>query len=181
MNELPKLKVQIIDEEVFRGRGCRTPQYHSSGASGLDLCAYLGGTLYLKSGERTLIPTGIKLEIPLGYEGQIRSRSGAALCGLVVCNAPGTIDSDYRGEVHVYVQNISRREFQDEPDTITIKPGDRIAQLVITPVARVAISVTRRLPPTPRGEQGFGSTGGFRYGEVGLDDDDGGGPEPDNP
>ena len=107
----------------------------------------------LAPGERALVPTGIAIAVPEGYEGQVRMRSGLALQkGLILPNAPGTIDSDYRGEIRVIVANIS-----GEP--VTIERGERIAQLVIAPVARATLAKVDALPETGRGSGGFGSTG----------------------
>jgi dUTP pyrophosphatase len=129
------------------------PSYATEGSAGLDLCAAIGEDTVLFPGERRLIPTGLVLEIPHGYEGQVRARSGLALRnGLGMVNAPGTIDSDYRGEVGVILINWS-----GEPQTI--RRGVRIAQLVIAPIARVAVEEAPALPDTVRGDGGFGHTG----------------------
>jgi dUTP pyrophosphatase len=118
----------------------------------MDLCAHLSAPLVVPPGQRALVPTGLRLAIPEGYEGQVRPRSGLALRhGLTVLNAPGTIDADYRGEVQVLLINLGQ-----EP--VTIRPGDRIAQLVIAPVARAEL-VVAKLPDTQRGSGGFGHTG----------------------
>ncbi len=128
------------------------PTYATSGSAGADLRACLDHAVTIASGERLTISTGVWLELPAGYEGQIRPRSGlAAGHGITLLNAPGTIDSDYRGEVRVIVVNLS-----DEP--YTIRAGDRIAQLVIAPVRQVTFT-TADLTDTGRGEGGFGSTG----------------------
>ena len=129
------------------------PAYQSAGASGLDLCAACDGEVVVTPGEITLIPTGLTIAVPTGYEAQVRARSGLALThGLVVVNAPGTIDSDYRGEVGIIIGNIGREPF-------TITRGQRIAQLVIQPVARVTVALREALDPTDRGAGGFGHTG----------------------
>jgi len=129
------------------------PAYQSAGASGLDLCAACEGEVVVAPGEVTLIPTGLTIAVPTGYEAQVRARSGLALRhGLVVVNAPGTIDSDYRGEVGIIIGNIGREPF-------TITRGQRIAQLVIQPVARVTVAVREALDQTDRGAGGFGHTG----------------------
>jgi dUTP pyrophosphatase len=129
------------------------PAYQSEGASGADLRARLDGDLVLRPGQRALVPTGITLEIPRGLEGQIRPRSGlAARKGVTVLNAPGTVDSDYRGEVQVILVNLGSDDF-------TVRPGDRIAQIVFCPVEHVVFRVAGQLEASQRGEGGFGSTG----------------------
>jgi dUTP pyrophosphatase len=128
------------------------PSYASEGAAGLDLRAALTSRLVLGPGERALVPTGLRLAVPAGYEAQVRPRSGLALRhGIVLPNSPGTIDSDYRGEVQVILWNAG-------PEPFAIARGDRIAQLVIAPVARVVLEEAA-LDETPRGAGGFGSTG----------------------
>lgn len=128
------------------------PAYETHGAAGMDL-RYAGESLVIAPGERRLLPTGFCIAIPEGFEGQIRLRSGFALrSGLLLPNAPGTIDSDYRGEVQVLVMNPGR-----EPVTVT--RGERIAQLVISPVVRCVWNETTVLPSSARGSGGFGSTG----------------------
>jgi dUTP pyrophosphatase len=140
--------------EVRRLRaGAVVPRYMSAGAAGMDLSAAVDAPLSLAPGARAAIPTGLAVAIPEGYEGQIRPRSGRALReGLSVPNAPGTIDADYRGELLVLLVNLG-----DAP--IEIRAGDRIAQLVIAPVARVSIVEVDDLPATARGPAGIGSTG----------------------
>jgi len=129
------------------------PRYMSAGAAGLDLCADVEAELVLAPGERRLVPTGVALAIPPGYEGQVRPRSGLARRhGLTVLNAPGTIDSDYRGEVQVLLVNLGA-----EPTVV--RRGDRIAQLVVAPVVTVRVEEVGELPPSARGDGGFGSTG----------------------
>jgi dUTP pyrophosphatase len=129
------------------------PEYQTAGSSGMDLRAAVEEVMSIKPGERALVPTGLRLAIPQGCEGQIRARSGLALReGIILPNAPGTIDSDYRGEVGVIVMNLGKRPF-------TIRRGDRIAQLVICPVARANLKVVDRIPETERGDGGFGHTG----------------------
>ena len=128
------------------------PHYASEGAAGLDLRAALPHGVVLGPGERALIPTGLRIAVPRGYEAQVRPRSGLALRhGIVLPNAPGTIDSDYRGEVQVILWNAG-------PEPFAVARGDRIAQLVIAPVARVELEESD-LDETPRGAGGFGSTG----------------------
>ena len=129
------------------------PRYMTAGAAGLDLCAALDAPFTLDPGERRLIPTGLALAIPAGFEGQVRPRSGLALRqGLTMLNSPGTIDSDYRGEVGVIMINLGG-------ESAVINPGDRVAQLVIAPVACAVLEECRELPATERGDGGFGHTG----------------------
>ena len=137
------------------GEGLPLPAYESDGAAGMDLRAALGDgeTLALASGETALVSTGLSLQIPAGFEGQVRPRSGlAARHGVTVLNAPGTIDSDYRGEVKVILINHG-------PAPLVIVRGDRIAQLVIAAVTRAALVEAATLDETVRGTGGFGSTG----------------------
>ncbi len=129
------------------------PRYQSDGAAGMDLHAALGEPLLLLPHARALVPTGLAMAIPPQYEGQVRPRSGlAARSGVTVLNAPGTIDSDYRGEVQVVLVNLG-------DSAVTIAPLERIAQLVIAPVARAELTLVTDLEPTPRGRGGYGSTG----------------------
>jgi dUTP pyrophosphatase len=129
------------------------PAYMTEGAAGMDLASATDGPLTLGPGERVAVPTGLALEIPLGYEGQVRPRSGLARkFGVTLTNAPGTIDSDYRGEVTVLLVNLGR-------DPVVIAPGDRIAQLVIAPVTRAVLSEVAELTDSARGAGGFGHTG----------------------
>lgn len=129
------------------------PSYATDGAAGFDLYAAIPDSLTLQPMERRRIPTGVRMAIPPGYEGQIRARSGLALKkGLGMVNAPGTIDSDYRGEIAVLLINWS-----DEPQTI--RRGERIAQMVIAPVVRAEMQETAALEETARGCGGFGHTG----------------------
>jgi len=129
------------------------PRYQSELAAGMDLRADLDAELTLKPLERALVATGLSLEIPPGFEGQVRPRSGlAAKQGLTVLNAPGTIDADYRGEVKVLLVNLSS-------EIVGLKRGDRIAQLVVAPVTRATLVEVVSLSETARGSAGFGSTG----------------------
>lgn len=129
------------------------PQYKSELAAGLDLCAAVDGPVEVAPGDIRLIPTGLFVEIPPGYEGQVRARSGLALKhGLMLPNSPGTIDADYRGELQVIVGNVSREPF-------IITRGMRFAQLVICKVEQVQIEVATELSSTARGAGGFGHTG----------------------
>jgi dUTP pyrophosphatase len=134
-----------------RGPPLDLPRYMTPGAAGLDLCA--DEAVELSPGERRLVPTGFSLEIPDGYEGQVRPRSGLAVRhGVGMVNAPGTIDPDYRGEVGVLLVNWGREK-------VDIARGDRIAQLVIAPVERAELQLVTQLGKTARGGGGFGSTG----------------------
>jgi dUTP pyrophosphatase len=129
------------------------PTYQTAGAAGLDLCAALGEPVLLAPGQHRLFPTGMCLEIPEGFEGQVRPRSGLALRhGITVLNSPGTIDADYRGELGIVLINHG-------PNPVEIKPLDRIAQLVIAPVVQVRIEVVATLSETDRAAGGYGSTG----------------------
>jgi len=129
------------------------PTYQTSGAAGMDLHAALAEPLTIAPLARVKVPTGLVFAIPESFEGQIRSRSGlAARLGLAVLNSPGTIDADYRGEVQVLLINLG-------PAPVTIAPLERIAQLVIAPVARAELVEVTQLPPTERGAGGYGSTG----------------------
>lgn len=135
--------------------GLALPAYASSGAAGMDLRAALGpdGRLSLAPGERALVPTGIAISLPQGFEAQVRPRSGLALeHGLTCLNSPGTVDSDYRGEVKVILANLGR-------EAVVIAHGERIAQLVVAPVARAAWREVEALDATARGAGGFGSSG----------------------
>jgi dUTP pyrophosphatase len=129
------------------------PEYQSEGAAGVDLCAAIPEPVRLEPGERRLIPTGIALEIPEGYEAQVRARSGLALRhGIGMVNAPGTIDCDYRGMVGVILVNWGQEPF-------VVEPLSRIAQLVFAPVAKATLTLATELSESPRGRGGFGSTG----------------------
>jgi dUTP pyrophosphatase len=129
------------------------PCYESEGASGMDLRAFLDADVTVSPLGRAKIPTGLRMEIPAGYEAQVRPRSGLAInTGLTVLNSPGTIDSDYRGDIEIILVNLSAQD-------VIIKDGERIAQLVIAPVCRAELVGTDTLPCTKRGGAGFGSTG----------------------
>ncbi len=129
------------------------PEYKTKDSAGMDLCANIEGSLTLKPLERTLLPTGLFLEIPEGYEAQIRPRSGLALKkGLTLLNTPGTIDADYRGEIGIILVNVSNED-------VTIKDGERIAQMVFAAYAKMTLSEVETLDETVRGAGGFGSTG----------------------
>jgi dUTP diphosphatase len=129
------------------------PAYATAGSAGLDLPAAVEGERVLAPGERVLVPTGFRIELPVGYEAQVRPRSGLALRhGVVLPNAPGTIDSDYRGELRVILWNTG-------PAPFVLRRGDRVAQLVVAPVARAQWVPAETLAETPRGAGGFGHTG----------------------
>lgn len=134
--------------------GAIVPEYKTAGAAGADLCAYLPSqNVTLSPGKSALIPTGLFFEIPDGYEVQVRPRSGlAAKNGVTVLNTPGTIDSDYRGEVKVILINLGEEDF-------TINNGDRIAQMVVAPVTTADFTFAENLSETDRGSGGMGSTG----------------------
>ena len=129
------------------------PEYKTVGSAGMDLRANLTESYILKSMERTLVPTGLHIELPQGYEAQVRPRSGLAVKNGITClNSPGTIDSDYRGEIKVCLINLSNEDFE-------IKPGDRIAQMVVASYAKVEWEIASDLEKTVRGPKGFGHTG----------------------
>lgn len=129
------------------------PEYETAGAAGMDLRAKLDGPVKLEPGKRALIPTGLRIELPEGYEAQVRARSGlAAKYGIGLVNGIGTIDSDYRGEIKICLVNLGEELF-------TVNDGDRVAQLVIAKYVRADIRVTKSLSGTERGEGGFGHTG----------------------
>ena len=146
-------EVIIRIKRLREDRSIPLPQYMTEGSSGMDLFAFLEEEVTLQPGERELIPTGISVAIPDGFEGQIRPRSGLAIQqGISVVNGPGTIDSDYRGEICVALINFDRAPF-------TIRHGDRIAQMIISRVFRAIFEEVDELPPTGRQEGGFGHTG----------------------
>ncbi|TDL99706.1 MAG: dUTP diphosphatase [Flavobacteriaceae bacterium] len=130
-----------------------SPQYKTSGSAGMDLTANLSESITLKPMERTLVPTGLFIALPDGFEAQVRPRSGLALKNGITClNSPGTIDSDYRGEIGVILANLSNEEF-------IINDGDRIAQLVIAKFEQISWEICESLDTTERQDKGFGSTG----------------------
>jgi len=133
--------------------GARLPEYKSEGASGADLRAFLSEPLVLQPGCRASVPTGLRMELPKGWEAQVRPRSGLALeHGITCLNSPGTIDSDYRGELRVILANLGGEPF-------SLRSGDRIAQLVVAPVSRAVFNPVEGLSSSGRGPGGFGSTG----------------------
>lgn len=151
--ETPRPLVRL--RRLPHGEGVAPPRYETSGAAGCDLRAAVPESepVTLRPGERALIPTGLSIALPEGFEAQVRPRSGlAAKFGVTCLNAPGTIDADYRGEVKVILINHGADEF-------IVRRGDRIAQMVVAPVAQAAFDEAFALDDTPRGEGGFGSTG----------------------
>ena len=143
-----KVNIKFVAQE-----GAIIPEYKTSGAAGADVCAFLSEPVVIKSGEFAMIPTGLSFAIPERYEIQVRPRSGlAAKNGVTVLNTPGTIDSDYRGEVKVILINHGK-------DSFTVNNGDRIAQLIVAPVTQGVFEKTDELDSTQRGAGGFGSTG----------------------
>ena len=149
MTDAPTIRIQRLPHSA----GLELPSYASAGAAGADLRAAVDSEMVIGPGERTAVPTGLILEIPLGWEGQVRPRSGLAIRhGLTVVNAPGTIDSDYRGELKVLLINLGAED-------VTIFRGDRIAQLLVTPAPQVEFAEAEVLDATDRGAGGFGSTG----------------------
>lgn len=148
--------MHTVKVKVMKKKGCEDlplPQYMSDAASGMDLYAAVDGPVYVERSEIKLIPTGIHIELPFGYEAQVRPRSGLALkYGLTLVNTPGTIDSDYRGEIGIILCNLGKERF-------TLERGMRIAQLVIQPVVRAELVETNNLENSRRGEGGFGHTG----------------------
>jgi dUTP pyrophosphatase len=146
-DQIPDVKIVKLHERA------RLPAYATAGAAGADLSALLDAPVTLLPGTRTLIPTGLRMELPRDFEGQVRPRSGLAIkAGIVVLNSPGTIDEDYRGEVRVILANLGDAPF-------TIEDGDRIAQLVICPVRRARFLESAELADSVRSSGGFGSTG----------------------
>lgn len=151
MSDSERLRLEI--QRLPHAIGLALPAYATEGAAGLDLVAAIESEQRVLPLERAAVPTGLILAIPDGFEGQVRARSGRALKeGLALVNAPGTVDSDYRGEVKVLVVNLGT-----EP--VVIRRGERIAQLVVCPVARCEVVETEQLTVTARGHGGFGSTG----------------------
>ncbi len=148
---MPRITVPV--QVLPHGEGLDLPRYATAGSSGCDLRAAVSEPVTLRPGERLAVPTGLVLAIPEGYEGQVRARSGLALKQGIAClNAPGTIDSDYRGEVRVILANLGEEPFE-------IRRGDRIAQLVFSPVAAAEFDREAEVPASSRGGGGFGSTG----------------------
>jgi len=145
--------IEVAIRRLEHGADLPLPAYETAGSAGLDLLAAVAGELRLEPGERALVPSGIAIALPAGYEAQIRPRSGlAAKHGITLLNAPGTIDADYRGEIKVILANLGAEVF-------TVTRGMRIAQMVVAPVSRVVWSAAEALDETARGASGFGSTG----------------------
>ena len=145
--------VEVLIRRLPHAEGLPLPAYATDGAAGADLCAAVDEELTIRPGERAAVPTGLVLEIPDGHEGQVRPRSGLAIrAGLTIVNAPGTIDSDYRGELKVLMINLGS-------DPVSINRGERIAQLLIAPVTRASFVESEALSVSERGDGGFGSTG----------------------
>ena len=142
-----KILIKKLDPAV------KTPEYKTIGSSGMDLMAFIKKPIIVKSSTSAIVPTGLSLAFSNQYEIQIRPRSGlAAKNQISVLNTPGTIDSDYRGEIKIIIFNHGNKDF-------TINNEDRIAQMVLTPVVKIELEETKKLPETVRGEGGFGSTG----------------------
>ena len=142
-----KILVKKFDKNI------KLPAYKTSGSSGMDLMAYIKHKITINPGKTAIVPTGIAIAIPENYEIQIRPRSGlAAKKGISVLNTPGTIDSDYRGEIKIILINLSRKSF-------IVKSGDRVAQMIVCPVVKSKLQEVKNLPKTVRGKGGFGSTG----------------------
>lgn len=142
------MKVKIVNRSGFE-----LPAYETPGSAGMDVRAALEQSVTLQPGDRALIPTGLRIQLPEGYECQVRPRSGLALKkGITVLNTPGTVDADYRGEIGIILINLSREPFE-------ITPGERIAQLVINQYTRIQWEPVERLDETKRGDGGFGHTG----------------------
>ena len=146
-------KIDVAVMKLPSAEGLPLPAYATSGSAGLDLAAAVSDPITIAPGGRAMVPTGLAIALPEGFEAQVRPRSGlAARSGVTVLNTPGTIDADYRGEIQVILAN-----FGDQP--FKVSRGERIAQLVVAPVTQLAWQATDRLPETARGAGGFGSTG----------------------
>jgi dUTP pyrophosphatase len=145
--------VKVALQRLAHGAGLPLPGYATADAAGMDLVAAVTMPVTLAPGERGLVPTGLAIALPPGFEAQVRPRSGLALKhGVTLLNSPGTIDADYRGEIGVILVNLGQAPF-------TVERGTRIAQMVVAPVTRVSWAETATLPETARGAGGFGSTG----------------------
>ena len=143
--------VKILVKKFYKN--IKLPVYKTSGSSGMDLVAYIKKKITINPSKTAMVPTGIAVAIPQNYEIQIRPRSGlAAKKGISVLNTPGTIDSDYRGEIKIILINLGKKSF-------VVKSGDRIAQMILCPVAKGKLKEVKNLPKTIRGKEGFGSTG----------------------
>jgi len=147
------VSVEILVTRLPHGEGLPLPSYATEGAAGMDLLAAVTEPLTIQPGGRVLVPTGLRIALPHGYELQVRPRSGLALKhGITMPNTPGTVDEDYRGELQVIVMNAGTEPF-------TVERGMRIAQAIVAPVTRGAWREVETLPDTARGTGGFGSTG----------------------
>jgi dUTP pyrophosphatase len=145
--------MEELEVLIARDEGASIPSYATASSSGMDLRALLPEPITLKPLERALIPTGIRISIPDGFEAEVRPRSGLAVSsGVTVLNSPGTIDADYRGEVKVILINLGNEPF-------TVRSGDRVAQMVFHTTGRISWREVKELPQTDRGSGGFGSTG----------------------
>lgn len=145
--------VAVTIQQTEEASDLPLPRYETDGAAGMDLRAAVDATVVLEPGQRVAVPTGIRIALPEGYEAQVRPRSGLARKhGIGMVNSPGTIDSDYRGEIQVLLINLGQHPFP-------IERGERVAQLVVAPVSRVEWVVASLLEPTQRGDGGFGHTG----------------------
>jgi len=143
--------VKILVKKIYKN--IKLPVYKTVGSSGMDLLAYIKNKITINPSKIAIIPTGIAVAIPKNYEIQIRPRSGlAAKKSISVLNTPGTIDSDYRGEIKIILINLGRKSF-------VVKSGDRVAQMILSPVAKGKFKEVKNLPKTVRGKKGFGSTG----------------------
>ena len=148
---MSSVRVQIRIEP--EGEGLDLPRYQTPHAAGMDLPAAVSEEVVLPPGGRALVSTGISMALPVGYEAQIRPRSGLAVKhGITLLNSPGTVDADYRGVIRVVLVNHGKEPF-------TVRRGDRVAQMVVAPVTRVVLEAGKELPPSERGEGGFGHTG----------------------
>ena len=146
-------RVPVRVQVLSHGEGLPLPRYQTSGSAGADLVAALNGPIHLQPGERTLVPCGIAVALPQGWEMQVRPRSGMAVKhGVTVLNAPGTVDADYRGEIFVPLINLGQ-------DVFTIERGDRIAQAILAPVVQFDWQPSESLDETERSSGGFGHTG----------------------
>lgn len=151
--DTPPATLAIAIQRLAHNPDLDLPSYETAGAAGMDLRAAISEAVTLQPGERRLIPTGLAIALPMGYEAQVRPRSGLALkAGITCLNSPGTVDSDYRGELSVILINLGAEPF-------TLRRGDRIAQMVIATHERVKWGEVTQLPPSARGQGGFGSTG----------------------
>lgn len=145
--------MEIFIKRMDNAKDLPLPELMTKGAAGMDLRANVEGEINISKGSIALIPTGIAISLPMGYEAQIRPRSGLALkYGITIVNTPGTVDSDYRGEINIIMINLGKEDF-------IVKRGDRIAQMVINKIELPKITEVDMLDKTPRGEEGFGSTG----------------------